>query len=153
MSLADPLGPDERLVSISANVSKAVAGAIVPGDAVDIYASVDSTTGGGQVSGLVLSDVPVVSVTVSENQLVAVSEQQTGAAKDEKPSTLLPSTPVPGIYVVRVSAADAAKLVTTDFQSELALVYRPKDATALTPGGPMTAAGVICEANPTGDGC
>lgn len=152
IALAEPLKNEERLVSVEASVSKAVAGSVVPGDTVDVFASAEGASS-GKVTGLVLSNVPVVSVTVSENQFQAVSEQQTGDAKDKKPQTLLPSTPVPGIYVLRVTAADAAKLVATDFGADLSLVYRPKGATALTPGGPLTAAGVICEADPTAKGC
>lgn len=147
ISLADPLKAGERLVSIQATVANAVAGSIVPGDRVDVIGSTK------EVSGLVLSDVPVVSVTVSENQYQAVAEQQTGESKDAKPQSLLPSTPVPGIYVVRVAAEDAARLVAADAGADMTLVYRPKDGTGLTQAKPLTAAGVICEADETAKGC
>lgn len=147
IALAEPLKAGERLVSIQATVANAVAGSIVPGDRVDVLASTK------EVSGVVLSDVPVVSVTVSENQFQAVADQQTGDAKDAKPQSLLPSTPVPGIYVVRVAAEDAARLVAADAGADMTLVYRPKDASGLTPSKPLTAAGVICAADENAKGC
>lgn len=147
INLAQPLTSDERLVSVQASVANAVAGKIVPGDHVDIVATA------GDVSGLVLTDVPVVSVTVSENQYQAVAEQQTGDAKNVKPDQLLPGTPVPGIYVLRVKATDAAKLVTVNAGGQLSMVYRPAEAGASPASGPMTAAGIICETSPSAAGC
>ena len=142
-----PLEPTERLMSITATASAAVAGQIRPGDRVDIAATA------GDVSGVVFTDIEVVAVTVPEDKLEGVTPPVAGeeeeAAADEASRV---GDPVPGLYTVRVKDVDAAKLYSVDATGEIALIYRPVDATAVDPE-PQTAKSVICEKRPSAAVC
>jgi len=136
INLGQPLGPDERLMSIRASVAASLAGSITAGDNVDIYAAA------ADVSGPVALNVPIVSVTVSEDRYNAVADQQ-ASNKNAKPSDLLPGDPVPGTYVIRVKADMVAKIVAVDSGAKLYLVYRGDKATDPN-STPVTAKDAIC---------
>jgi Flp pilus assembly protein CpaB len=141
--LDTPLKPEERLMSIQATVSNAVAGKVRAGDRVDIAGN------DGDVAGVVFRNVEIVAVTVSENQYQSVAEQQRGEGKNTSPDELLPGTPVPGIYTVRVADTDVSALYALSAGSTLSLIYAPADASE-TPLGATAARDVICGSG-TGD--
>lgn len=138
--LAAPLAPDERLLSISGNVASSVAGTIRPGDHVDVLAVASSGSG---MSGVIASDVPVVSVTVSQDQYNNASSQQSGADRTKKASELLPADPIPGIYVLRVKASQMTALTVADATAKVYLAYRGQGAT-VTDNTPQTVQQAIC---------
>ena len=117
-----PLMADERLISIGARPSSSVVGTIKAGDKVDIYASVS-----GGVAGLVATNIEVVSVSISSDQLDNVSQQQL-SDKSKKLSELVPSYPVPGTYVLRVKVKDVNKFIAVDSGAKVYLVLRGIDA-------------------------
>lgn len=144
--LAANLGPDEALLSISASVGNAVAGQIGAGDKVDILATA------GDVSGVVLNNVEVVSYTVSESQYQSVASQQTGENKGTRASDLLPGAPVPGIYVVRIPASSVPTLTAVNAGGSLTLVYRGENAKKMDTVA-LTAAEAICGTDSNSKGC
>lgn len=121
-NLGAPLAADQRLVSFQATVSAAVAGSLKAGDIVDVYASANN------LAGVLVRNVPIVSVTVSEAGYNSVTNAQS-TDKNITPAEALPSTPVPGTYVARVSADDVAKIVAADADGKIYLAYRSADAT------------------------
>lgn len=139
--------PNERLMSISATVSDAVAGQIRAGDRVDIAASADG------VAGVVFSDIEVVAVTVPEDRL----EQVTPPNEDDTTGEGTAGNPIPGIYTVRVTDQQSSRLYAVDANAELALIYRPEkvgdEKGTQTEVEPMTAKDVICEVRPSAPAC
>jgi Flp pilus assembly protein CpaB len=121
--LGKPLAATERLMSLNATVSAAVAGQLKAGDHVDI---VGVTTNG--VARMLNYNVPVVAVTVSENRYNTLADQQSGSAKNTSAKDLLPGDPVPGIYTVRVPADKVVTLAGWNEAGKLYLVYRPANA-------------------------
>lgn len=124
-NLGTPLDADERLVSFRATVASSVAGALKPGDEVDLYTSVQTSNISG--AGLLVPDLTVVSVTVSESRYADIANEQV-SSKELTPSEALPSNPVPGIYVVRAKVDDVAKIVAADAVGKIYLSFRPDDA-------------------------
>lgn len=120
-NLGEALAPTERLVSINATVGTSVAGGLSAGDRVDIIGAVDGWT------RVVAYNVPITSITVSEDLYNNVADQQT-ADKDVRPEEALPGDPVPGIYVVRVPADLAPTLLNWNTSGTLHLAYRGVDS-------------------------
>lgn len=145
--LNEPLAENERIISISSDVVNAVAGQIRPGDRVDVYGTVDSDS--GAFSGLVASNVPVISVTVAEDQLRrAGAKQQEADVDGSNPNTYVPTDPIaPGIFVVRVTDEVAARLISTQGEGVLSLVYRDAEA-ADYEGVPQTSLEALCSGTP-----
>lgn len=119
LNLGQPLAGTERLMSIHASVGTSVAGMIKPGDRVDII----GTKNGG--ARLIATNVPIVTVTVSEDRFNSVADAQS-ADKDVKASDVLPGDPVPGIYVIRVPGEKVTELAASDASAPLYLVLRPQ---------------------------
>lgn len=142
VNLGTPLAQDERLVSFRATVAASVAGSVKPGDRVDVFASA------GEVAGPIAMNVPVVSVTVSEDRYNSVADQQAGD-KNARPQDLLPGDPVPGTYVVRVKADQVGKLVAADGGGKIYLAYRDPEASDVTVP-PTTVKEAICEGGGAG---
>lgn len=126
--LATDLAPNERLVSTSAVVANAVAGNISAGDFVDVIGTVDGVT------GVIASHVPVVAATVSQDKFDAIAGKQADSAKDVDPDTLLPGKPVPGIYVLRTSSADAIKIVAASETGKINLLWQGPNGAAIAAG-------------------
>lgn len=125
--LATPLAADERLIAVNAALSSAVAGQVQAGDRVDIYVAV--TAAEQTVARMVLPDVEVVSVNVSQEVLNQTAQNQTDEEnRDKTPSELLPSKPIGGTYVLRVKDADVNDLVVADAGAVIYLVLRGADA-------------------------
>ena len=144
-NLGQPLGPDERLVSFQATVAASVAGSIQAGDTVDMYAAA------GNLAGPLVTDVPIVSVTVSEDQYNSVANAQTNNKKIT-PADALPAHPVPGTYVVRVPSEDVSKIIAADSTGKIYLVYRGAGAkTANNP--PTSVLDALCAGQPAIAGC
>lgn len=125
--IAAGLAPDERLMSVAAAVPDAAAGQIRAGDLVDVVAV---TEVGGEVwPRTILVGVPVVAVYPPEEGFAVASQQQTtGGMIDSSPTELLPGDPVPGVYLLRVKAADAPLLAAAVESSAIHLALRPFDA-------------------------
>lgn len=137
VNLGTPLGADERLVSFRATVGATVAGSIKPGDRVDMYATA------GDVAGPLVINVPVVSVTVSEERYNSVADQQSGGDKNARAADLLPGDPVPGTYVVRLKADQVGKVIAADATGKIYLAYRAANATD-DAQSPTSAKDAIC---------
>lgn len=116
-TLGAEMSPTDRLVSVEAKVSNAVAGSIVPGDLVDVVGST------GEEARYVAYNVKVVAVTVGATQFESVANQQT-EDKNVTSSDALPGKPVPGIYTLRVPAELVPQLSLWHANSTLSLVYR-----------------------------
>lgn len=136
-----PLEADERLVSIRANVTSAVAGSLRAGDHVDVIAFYEGDPG---LAGLVGSNIEIVAVSVAENQLSSAASAQSGEeGRELKPSDVLPTTPIPGTYTMRVKADQAVRFAALDAATQLYLTYRGADATdVVTP--PVEVLALIC---------
>ena len=102
----------------------------------------------GEVSGPLVYNVPVVSVTVSEDRYNAVADAQSGD-KNVRAADVLPGDPVPGTYVVRISADQVGKIIAADSGGKIYLAYRTDDAEN-TPVTPTTAKDAICAAASAG---
>lgn len=127
VSMPSSLAENERLLSISAVASTSVAGNIRSGDRVDIIAVSDS--GSGPVASVVKTNVPVESVSLSGDQLSSISASQAdpeGSTYDKSIGELVPATPIPGTYVIRVTTDDVLKfaLLDSDGSTDFHLVYR-----------------------------
>jgi len=145
--LREPLRPDERLISIEASVAGGVGGQLMPGDRVDIIAFANVSFGNdgeirlgptgeelppraeGTVSRTIVTDVELVSILPAEQFFDNAAQQQFGGAGDEKsPNELIPQRPVPGIYIIRVSAEEAKILAVASNEATLVLAFRGADA-------------------------
>lgn len=153
LALDTPLVDGERLLSISATVANGVAGQLKPGDIVDILGTAPTNTG-GPVTGTVASNIPIVSVTVPEDQYrKAATQQQSGDTEQTEKTSLLPADPIsPGIYLVRVPADVAVGLVALENSGTLTLIYRGAESSDLEPAT-LTAVEAICAANPSSAAC
>lgn len=120
-TLGQELEPNERLVSVRATVSTAVAGGLIPGDYVDIIGATDGH------ARVVAYNVPIMSVTASEERYDSVSDAQ-AADPDLRPGEVLPSDPVPGIYVVKVPVEVVPTLLNWNESATLNLAYRGADS-------------------------
>jgi hypothetical protein len=151
--LARPLSPDERLVSVPGTFALTLAGTLKPGDRVDVYGvatKIGDSSGGGLVN-LVASDVEVVSVSLPEDQVTAVYQRQLDAASEGEQLTaseLLPASPIPGVFTLRVPADIAGRLgllASTNAGSgnALFLTYRGADA-APTAAVPVELEQIMC---------
>lgn len=123
-TLGAGLAPNERLVSIRATVSTAVAGGLSVGDHVDIFGATDGR------SRIVAYDVPIMSITVSEDGYNSVADQQ-AADPELRPEDALPADPVPGIYVVKVPAEILPTIINWNESASLYLAYRGADAISI----------------------
>lgn len=118
----------ERLMSIEADVSEAAAGALRPGDTVDVYAV--GTSPDLSIAQLALAKVEIVSVSLSPDSYSKVVQDQLEAAgeggEQKDPSEVLPARPVPGMYTVKVLAQHVTRLAVLDANDtvSLYLVYR-----------------------------
>ncbi|MFA5566652.1 MAG: RcpC/CpaB family pilus assembly protein [Acidimicrobiia bacterium] len=120
-NLSETLGPDERLVSVTARPATAMLGKLGIGDIVDIVATDPSN----KLSQLVVSGVEIVDVTISPQGLDAAANRQAGAdGLNMQPEELLPTTPMPGTYVLRVPVEHAMNLIASDASATLYFVYR-----------------------------
>jgi len=144
--LAEPLAPDERLLSISARASSAVAGTVRSGDRVDIYA-----TSADGLTGVIGQGVEVVGISIQPDQFESLSSQQL-SDPDSSFDDLAPHEPVPGTYVLRVSADDIGRYLAADVGGELHLTLRGPDADDLAPGT-FDLLGTICGFTPNAAAC
>lgn len=126
--LGVPLAPDERLISVGAKAARSVAGAVRPGDRVDVYVS--ETTG---LTGLLRENVEVVGVSITSEQFDSAAQAQI-ADPNLSLSGVVPAEPIPGTYVLRVKADEVAKFATADTAGKLFLALRGVDATTPVDG-------------------
>jgi Flp pilus assembly protein CpaB len=121
------LEPDQRLVSVSANVNSAVGGNIKAGDHVDVIGIV--TVENTLVANVIASDLEVVSVLPSESEFQSAAQQQvTGGDTNKSPSELLPGNPIPGIYVVKATVEQSIILGMANQEATLYLSLRGGNA-------------------------
>lgn len=117
-SIVAVLGEDERLVSVQVPVSKALAGALAPGDYVDVAVS------SSDITGVVAEGAEIVAVAVAEDIFRSATQRQ--SANDLGPREVLPSDPIPGTYVLRVPADRAVPIINADSAGTLYLIARPE---------------------------
>jgi hypothetical protein len=133
------LGPDERLVSVTADVDTALAGSLRVGDVVDILGVSDDN------SVLLAEAAEIVAVQTDPSLFRAAQQRQASAeGSDLEPGDVLPATPIPGMYIVRVPLASAVALAAADGKNEdLYLLARSVEADSLPLIGTRYSA--VCE--------
>lgn len=131
----------QRLMSITANPASAIAGALVPGDHVDILAV---STASPPLANIVATNVPIVAVSTSTANLQQAAASQSGSNLSKTPQQLLPARPIPGVYTIRVNATQAPQLALVDSQATLYLLYRAPGAVSV-PVLPLGLQQAICE--------
>lgn len=152
LALDAPLTNGERLISISASVANGVAGQLTAGDSVDIIGTVDDASN-VKVTGLLASNVPIVSVTVAENQIEQAGSKQTQGTGATTAAEALPANPIaPGIYVLRVSAEDATNIAAVQAGGKLTLLYRNSDSQDLKPEL-LSGVQALCKVNADSASC
>lgn len=145
LSMADAallasLGPDERLVSISATPANAVAGKLRVGDRVDVVVVAENAG----VTSVIAQDIPIVDVQLSAEDLRALSSRQANQTSDDTTAAEVPANPVlPGVYTVRANADLASRLVAADATATVFLAYRAPGA-ADTPSVPVGPQELLC---------
>lgn len=144
--LANPLLPDERLISITARASNAVAGSIKPGNFVDIYVSDPNG-----LTGVLGQNVEIVAVSLLPEQLDSVAQQQFNDP-DKSLSDFVSSQSIGGTYVVRVKANDVAKYIAADTAGKITLSLYGSGATPFA-AIPSDMYQAICGANSAEPAC
>lgn len=121
LNSATELTPEQRLVSVSASVSSAVAGQIRSGDKVDVVGTYTVRSNGEsyEATGVLASNIEVVSATLNES-----AYEQAASTTDKNGDNEVPGVPVPGMYVLKVSPEIALKLISVDRKSGISLTYR-----------------------------
>jgi Flp pilus assembly protein CpaB len=104
------LGPDQ-LVSIDATIDNAVGGSLQTGDYVDVYLAQSVSNKGISPAILVAGSIQIVSIHASASQYNAIASEQ-GSNRTLNPTDVLPTTPVPGIYILQVTPTVAAEIAT-----------------------------------------
>lgn len=136
------LGPDERYISVNAATVTSVGGRLAAGDRVDIIAATD------EIAGIIVTDVEIVAVNPAEdvyNQLT--SNQTDGEGRELGPQDLLPATPIPGNYTVKVRTYDALRLAMVSEGAELYMVYRGGPAASRVAPAAVDLLSTICGLN------
>jgi Flp pilus assembly protein CpaB len=135
--LAVPLAADERMIAIGARAVRAVAAMVKPGDKVDIYVSRSDG-----LTGLLGQNIEIVSVSVLQEQFDSAAAEQFN-----KPTTVLsdylPTKPVGGTYIIRVSADDVAKYIAADVAGILTLSLHGVNSNLIV-SQPVDIFGIIC---------
>jgi Flp pilus assembly protein CpaB len=126
-SLAVPLDPTERLISITARAASAVSGTIRPGNKVDIYVS-----DGEGLTGVLGQDVEIVAVSLPPEQFDSVAQQQFNDP-EKSLSDFVAAQPVGGTYVIRVSASEVARYIAADTAGKITLALHGAEAQGFTP--------------------
>jgi Flp pilus assembly protein CpaB len=139
-TLDKALAPDERLVSVRASVSRAVAGNLRTGDRVDVVVVGDQST---PVSNTLLQDVEIVAVALSEDQISSLAQQQVTAAQEGRSADIVVPDPIPGLYTLRVKANAVGALTVADQLASIYLVYRT-DPQGSGPTEPITLRQALC---------
>ncbi len=103
---AATLGSDQ-LISLTAQVQNALGGSLQVGNYVDVYVS----TGGqpGSPATLIASNVQIIAIHASVDQYSNIASQQS-SDRTLNPTDVLPTNPVPGIYILQVTPQVAAKV-------------------------------------------
>lgn len=113
----------QRLFSIEAMPVDSSGGNLMVGDHVDVYA----VSSRYEIGARILTDVPIVDVTIAETALDSIISLQ---ASDPTLTIrdLLPADPYPGIYTLAIDAADLAAMSALDHNVTFLLALRPFDA-------------------------
>lgn len=126
--LAPDIGPDERLISLSASIAGAVGGDLRVGDHVDIIGV------GQDLSRVMVNNAEVVDITLPEDEFGSFAASQTDEeGRDTSRAELIPGDPIPGVYTLLVAAEDAPRLLTVGSLGEILLVYRAPGADDIEP--------------------
>jgi Flp pilus assembly protein CpaB len=129
---ANGLDADERIVAVPASVVAAAGGTIRAGDRVDVFGTVRD--GATTLAGVVLVDVEVVAILPGAERLESASANQSDPANlDKTTGELLPAQPIPGIYLLRVPAADVARVFSVAEGGRVYLSLRAGDADGTVP--------------------
>jgi len=129
-SLADvALQSGDVLASVNTGVANAVGGALQVGDYVDVASG--GTNGGGGT--IVASGVKIVGVRASLDQYNAAAAAQGGGSRTASPDELLPTHPVPGIYILQTTTDQATAIANAQLSGSVYLIYVNSPTT--TPSG------------------
>jgi Flp pilus assembly protein CpaB len=140
------LEADERLISVTASVAAAAGGTVKAGDRVDVYGTVRD--GATTLAGIVLVDVEVIAILPAAERVESASADQANPDnRDKTAAELLPARPIPGTYLLRVSASDAARLLAVVAGGDLHLALRAADAEDVVPLSAETLS-VLCGTAP-----
>lgn len=139
IDLARPLGDDERLVTVSLDVNKALLGTLRSGDKIDIYTYVantvseDSSTTRPDPAAILETDSLRVNMLVEQAEIV-VARNALAIEDKTKPDT------VPNVYILRVATKDAVTLLSVDgVGRKMYALYRGEAITVpLDPTGATT---------------
>lgn len=145
-TLDTPLAADERLVSITVNVARAVSGSVRAGNLVDIYVSDNNG-----LTGVLGQGVEVVAVSLQPEQFESAAKQQFDQP-DKNLSDFIPEQPVGGTYVLRVKAADVGRYVSADAAGTITMSLHGGEADRFTPA-PTDLIQTICGAASTEPAC
>jgi len=145
-TLAEPLTADERLVSITVSVARAVSGSVRAGDLVDIYVSDNNG-----LTGVLGQGVEVVAVSLQPDQFESAAKQQFDEP-DKNLSDFIPEQPVGGTYVLRVNAVDVARYVSADAAGTITMSLHGAEAQRFTPA-PTDLIQTICGNGSTEPAC
>lgn len=118
------LAASERLISVSATPSQAVAGNLRPGDLVDIVGTVRGED--GDITEYLATSVPIIAVSLPAQNLDSLGNAQVGGSGETRPDAadLIPANPIPGTYVVKVDAPVVPNIVAASDTGALFLAYR-----------------------------
>lgn len=146
--LVPDLAPDDRLVSVTASVATAVGGTLRAGDHVTVYATLENATGAsGALSGVLVPDAQIVSIQPGLDQFNSAAQQQASTdGQNKQPSQLLPSQPIPGIYVLKVKTDQVQPLISVDGTSgaRLYMVYHGANSPQASQSAPLDALTALC---------
>jgi len=108
-----------QLVSLDATVAGAVGGTLNVNDQVDVIGTVNNAP------ATLAAGATIVSIMASQDQYNSAAQAQT-SNRTANPNDLLPSQPVPGIYILKVTPSEAKAIAAVQGSasaSGLALVY------------------------------
>lgn len=141
--LTAQLGPDARLISISADVGAAVAGRIKTGDSVDVIAVVSDNALSTGVAGVgvprgafaqtIIQQAVVIDVNLPQDALRQAASD-TGTNQAESGSAPV----IPGIYTLAVTGKQAELLALADQNGTLYLTLTPTKTSVPVVGNPTT---------------
>ncbi len=147
-----PVGPNSRLISVSATTSAAVGGTLTPGDVVDVVSVFAQN--GTPVSTVVAQDITVVAANPTASAL-----PQSGSGSSNLSSSAATGG---GVYVLSVPTNEVTAVAMADALGKIYLAYEGPGATPIpnlsqnlgqveTGNGPQssTASGAVCLPGPS----
>lgn len=138
---------NERIISIEAQVANAAAGAIRPGDIVDVVVASSSY----ELARTILTGIEVADVQVNQASLESI---YTAQMDDPTVSTdaLLPADPLPGLYTLVVPAEKVNEVAVAGESATIWLVVRTENALEVEVDAPASLLETLCPGDLPGMG-